>query len=59
MFGAVLSFAHVIFKKKNLKKVDVVPLGTNRLLNLIDRFIACKGGGILRELYQGQNMAYL
>ena len=41
------------------KKVDVVPLGTDRLLDLIPRFIMCKGGVIMGELSQGQNTAFL
>jgi hypothetical protein len=41
------------------KKADVVPLGTNRLLDLTRGFIVREGGGITRELSEGQKRAYL
>ena len=36
-------------------EVDVVPLGTDRLLNLT-YIIMCKCGDIMRELNQGQDI---
>ena len=49
----------VIYIGKMTGDVVVVPLETNRLLNLIHCFITRKRGGIMRELSQGQNMEYL
>lgn len=40
-------------------KVDVVPLGTNRLFHLIHDVIAREGGRVTRALSQGQNTPYL
>ena len=53
----IWSMPGVISMRKN--KVNVVPLGTARLPDLIHNFIMHKGGGIMRELSQGQNTVYL
>ena len=47
----------VLFISEN--KVDGVPLGTSRLLDLIFHLITHKGGGIMSELGQVQNRVYL